>query len=258
MRFTKQRLSKIADHGRRLLALESAIQRSAAVLNLAALAGAVYLIIPVAGHTRANVALEQIWVLAVLGIFLAINFVQYLVMIRMRKQWMQLEKLSIYDNLTNAFNRACFEDILQEEMRRSGRYHFPLTLCVIDLDNFKSYNDSFGHGRGDELLKRFARHVLGAIRSTDCFARYGGDEFCILLPHTDTVRAEKFLSRLLINVQEWVDTSFSAGVTSFRTGETKAQFVMRADLALYQAKKEGKNRIRCVIGKDDSPVVLNF
>ena len=259
MQFTKQRLSKLADEGRRLFGLEGALQKSAAVLNVAAIAGILYLAFP----TLATRDFRQIWnkeiiVFGFLIVFLLINAIQFFITARIRNKWRQLEEQSTYDGLTKIFNRTCFEEILQEEVRRAGRYHFPLTLCLIDLDNFKPFNDTYGHARGDEVLQRFARLALGVIRSTDCLARYGGDEFCILLPHTDFVRAEKFLSRLLQQVQEWLDSTFSAGVTSYRVGESKSDFVARADLALYQAKREGKNRIRCMIGKDDSHAVLRF
>lgn len=259
MRFTKPRLSKLADEGRRLFGLEGALQKSAAFLNIAVLLGVVYLIFtPLAAGGIAEVWRHETLVLAVLTIFLLINCIQFLITSRLRRKWVELERQSTYDGLTKIFNRTCFEEILQEEVRRAGRYHFPLTLCLVDLDNFKSFNDSYGHARGDQILQRFAHLSLGTIRSTDCIARYGGDEFCILLPHTDLVRAEKFLARLLLQVQEWIDTTFSAGVTSYRAGESRSEFLTRADLALYQAKKEGKNRIRCVIDKDDAHVVLSF
>lgn len=258
MKFTKQRLSKLADEGRKLFALEGVLQKSTALLNLAALGGALYLVVPTFLRGRTTLASEQIIVFSFLIAFLAINCVQFVVTIRLRRKWQQLERQSTYDGLTKIFNRTCFEEILQEEVRRAGRYRFPLTLCIIDMDNFKSYNDTYGHPKGDELLQRLAALAMGAVRSTDCLARYGGDEFCVLLPHTDLVRAEKFLSRFLLQVQERLDVSFSAGVTSYRPGENKAEFIARTDLALYQAKREGKNRIRCMIGKDDSQVVLSF
>lgn len=258
MKFTKQRLSKLADEGRRLFKLEGAIQKSAAFLNLAALLGVLYLIFPFFGEGLVTATTRQIIILSVLLIFLGINYLQFLVMLRLRRKWLQLEKQSIYDPLTQTFNRACFDEVLQEEMRRAGRYHFPLTLCLIDIDNFKTFNDTYGHTRGDELLQKFASLVLSSIRSTDCLGRYGGDEFCILLPHTNLVRSEKFLSRILLQVQEMLDCTFSAGVTSYRTGESKSEFIIRADQALYHAKREGKNRIRCMIGKDDRQVVLSF
>ena len=258
MKFTKQRLSKLADEGRRLFGLEGGIQKSAAFLNLAALASVLYLTFSTAHYQGINYRPSDLIVLAFLVIFLGANYLQFLVMLRLRRKWMELEKHSTYDSLTQTFNRSCFDDILQEEVRRAGRYHFPLTLCLVDIDNFKSFNDNFGHTRGDELLQRYSRLTLSHIRSTDCLARYGGDEFCILLPHTDLVSAEKFLTRLLLQVQEMLDCTFSAGVTSYRAGESRADLLMRADLALYQAKREGKNRIRCMIGKDDSHVVLRF
>lgn len=259
MRFTKPRLSKLANEGRRLFGLEGALQKSAAALNLIALVGISLLVAPslwdggfFKGWTR------ELIILNCLIFLLFINCVQFLITMRLRRKWLELEKRSTYDGLTKIFNRTCFEEILQEEVRRAGRYHFPLSLCLVDLDNFKSVNDTYGHARGDEILKRFARVAMGTIRSTDCVARYGGDEFCILLPHTDLVRTEKFLSRLLFQIQEWADVSFSAGITSYRAGENKSEFLARADLALYQAKREGKNRIRCMIDKDDSHVVLSF
>jgi len=258
VKFTKQRLSKVADEGRKLFVLESALQRSAALLNLAALGGALYLFAPAFLRDRASLSSQQLIVFSFLIIFLAINCVQFMVTLRLRKKWQLLEHQSTYDGLTKIFNRTCFEEILQEEVRRAGRYRFPLTLCLIDMDNFKTYNDTYGHPKGDALLQQLAALAAGAIRSTDCLARYGGDEFCVLLPHTDLVRAEKFLSRLLTQVQERLDTSFSAGVTSYRPGENKTEFMARVDLALYQAKREGKNRIRCLIDKDDSHVVLSF
>lgn len=258
MKFTKQRLSKLADEGRRLFGLEGTIQKSAAFLNLAALLGVLYLIFPIMGKEPRQSIKSDIVILGILLVFLAINYLQFLVMLRLRRKWMELERQSTYDGLTQTFNRACFDEILQEEVRRAGRYHYPLTLCLIDLDNFKSFNDTYGHTRADELLQRFSGLVQSSIRSTDCLARYGGDEFCILLPHTDLVRAEKFLKRLLMQMHEMLDSTFSAGVTSFRAGENKTEFLMRADLALYQAKREGKNRIRCMIGKDNSQVVLSF
>ncbi|MCM8775204.1 MAG: GGDEF domain-containing protein [Candidatus Omnitrophica bacterium] len=258
MKFTKQRLSKLADEGRRLFGLEGTIQKSAAFLNLAALIGVLYLIFPIMGTKITQTISTDVVIMVFLLVFLGINYLQFLVMLRIRRKWMELEKQSTYDNLTQIFNRACFDEIMQEEVRRAGRYHFPLTLCLIDIDNFKPFNDTYGHNRGDELLQRFASLIQSSIRSTDCVARYGGDEFCILLPHTDLVRTEKFLSRLLLQVQEMLDCTFSAGVTSYRAGESKTDFLIRADLALYQAKREGKNRIRCMIGRDDRHVVLSF
>jgi diguanylate cyclase (GGDEF)-like protein len=246
-KFTRKRLTKLADEGRQLFQLESTLQKSTAIFHLMALAGGVYLILPGLAGGGAGTLKETV-ILGVLIAFLVLGYVQNLVMIRLRKKWMELEKQSTYDVLTNAFNRRCFEEILDEEMARARRYNFPLSLCVIDLDDFKTFNDTYGHPRGD---------VLG-IRSTDCLARYGGDEFCILLPHTDMMSAEKFIARLLGEVQEWLDCTFSAGVTAFRPGETKATYLARADLALYQAKKEGKNRIRCMIGEDDNQVVLSI
>lgn len=258
MKFTKQRLTRLADEGRKLFNLEGHFLKSAAILNLAALLGGIYLLIPSFRDGSFQWTDTEAIALIALSVLLLINYMQFMVMMRIRHKWLELEKNSTYDSLTQAFNRQCFEEILQEEITRSSRYHYPLSICLIDLDNFKKFNDTFGHVRADELLQKFSRLVKSSIRSVDCFARYGGDEFCVLLPHTDLVRSEKFLSRILVQVQEMLECTFSAGVTAYRSGETKTEFLMRADLALYQAKRDGKNRIRCVIGKDNSPVVVSF
>jgi|GEM_PF-2074317 len=252
---TKHRLSKIRKEAGRLFALESGIQRSASWLNFAALAGAIYLTLPMSGS---NVRLDALHygILILLAVFLGINYMQQFVLIRLRRKWMELEEQSSHDGLTKTFNRETFEEILDEEMNRSRRYHFPLALCIVDLDNFKTYNDTHGHPKGDRLLADFSERIRKAIRSADCVARYGGDEFFVLLPHTSLQDAEKFLSRMLLETQEWLDFSFSAGVTVYRPSEDKINFITRADAALYQAKREGKNRIRCLIGDNDDHVIM--
>ena len=257
MSVTKKKLSKIREEASRLFNLESGIMKSVSVLNLAALLGVVYLTLP---KSQGNLAQDRFYfpVVVLLALFVAVNYVQQHLLMRLRRKWMELEKQSTRDGLTQAFNRETFEEIMDEEMSRSKRYQFPLSLCIIDLDNFKVLNDTYGHPRGDRLLIDFADRIQKAIRSADCLARYGGDEFCVLLPHTDLAKAEKFLARILTEVQEWLDCTFSAGVTAYRPGEDKISLISRADLALYQAKREGKNRIRCMIGEDDSQVVLKF
>lgn len=253
---TKQRLSKIREEAGRLFSLESAVQKSVLVLNLVALLGVIYLTLPLSSRGALDPA--RTLLLGVLALFLAANYFQQIVLMRLRRKWSELEEQSTHDGLTRAYNRETFEDILEEEMSRAKRYQFPLSLCIIDLDSFKAYNDTYGHPKGDRLLADFADRVQKAIRSADCLARYGGDEFCVLLPHTDLVSAEKFLNRILTEVQEWLDFSFSAGVTSYRPTDNSLSFITRADLALYQAKREGKNRIRCLIGEDDNQVLVKF
>lgn len=251
---TKQRLSKIRREAGRLFALESGIQRSASWLNFAALVGIIYLTLPVSGPKHMDGL--HYGILILLAVFLAINYVQQFVLIRLRRKWMELEEQSSHDGLTKTFNRETFDDVLDEEMNRSRRYHFSLSLCILDLDDFKTYNDTYGHPKGDRLLADFAERIRRAIRSADCIARYGGDEFCVLLPHTNLNDAERFLARMLLETQEWLDFSFSAGVTVYRPSEDKISFITRADAALYQAKREGKNRIRCFIGNSDDQVIL--
>jgi diguanylate cyclase (GGDEF)-like protein len=257
MSVTKKKLSKIREEASRLFSLESGIMKSVSVVNLAALLGVIYLSVPKAQN---NFSQDRFYlpVLVLLAVFVGVNYVQQHVLMRLRRKWMELERQSTRDGLTSAFNRETFEEIMEEEMSRSRRYQFPLSLCIIDIDNFKSLNDTFGHPRGDRLLIDFVDRIQKAIRSADCLARYGGDEFCILLPHTDLGKAEKFLNRILLEAQEWLDCTFSAGVTVYRGGEDKISLISRADHALYQAKREGKNRIRCMIGEDDSQVVLKF
>jgi len=253
----KQRLSKIRRDTKKLFELESALHTSVSALNVIAILAVCFLALP---SNKAGFKMSgwQMTILLALGTFLIVNFIQHRILRGIRKKCEQLEEQSTHDSLTGAFNRETFDDILDEEMSRAKRYRVALSLCVIDLDNFKSVNDNYGHPQGDKLLKSFADRVHKVIRTTDCFARYGGDEFCILLSHTNLVQAEKFLNRLLLEVQEWLNSSFSAGVTMYRPAEDKVSFITRADLALYQAKREGKNRIRCLIEEDDHQVVVEF
>lgn len=175
-----------------------------------------------------------------------------------RMRWQKIEIELAADRLTGLLNRSRLEKEADQEMRRAGRYHFPLSVCLMDIDDFQALRKLEGAAYGNEMLKRFAQLLKASIRSSDIIARYDEDTFCALLPHTDIVRAEKFMARLLILTQERLDVSFSAGVSAYQPGERLPECFARVEAALDQAKKEGKKRVRCLVGGPGSQAVLSF
>ena len=160
--------------------------------------------------------------------------------------------LSLTDELTSLPNRRAFIRRLDDEVSRVKRYGFPLSLVLIDIDNFKHVNDEYGHTAGDQVLRIYADKILSIFRHHDMIARYGGEEFAVLLPNTDL----KGVLRALDKVKSSVPTvqcnfngliiqapTFSAGVAEYRAPESPSQLIERADHALYRAKRMGRNRI---------------
>ncbi len=136
-------------------------------------------------------------------------------------------------------------------MKRAARYESALCLAVLDLDHFKIVNDVQGHQAGDDALCQFSQMCLREARSTDVFARFGGEEFVLLLPDTEIEGARIILQRLLDGASRlsmWgargaFSFQVSAGVAQFRQGDTLDTLMQRADRALYMAKDKGRNRV---------------
>ena len=158
----------------------------------------------------------------------------------------KLESLATHDGLTGAKNRRAFNEKLAEEWSRAGRYSTPLSLVMFDVDKFKTYNDSFGHQAGDEVLKTLARTVMGVVRTTDFFARYGGEEFALILPNTDAEGAYILAERLRERIEQakWKErpVTSSFGVSSMEIGMENGESLLEAaDKALYLSKENGRN-----------------
>ncbi len=155
------------------------------------------------------------------------------------------------DFLTGALNRRGMDAALVQEFERADRYGTPLTLAMMDIDHFKKINDTLGHSAGDVALAHLAKVVKSVIRSTDVLARFGGEEFTIILPgtkETDAIEVIKGVQRDLtknffLNNNERVLITFSAGVAERFSDETVDEVLSRADVALYQAKQAGRNRV---------------
>jgi diguanylate cyclase (GGDEF)-like protein len=175
-----------------------------------------------------------------------------------RAEWqekaIQFQVMSITDPLTGLPNRRYFEERLTEEVNRSKRYHQQMSFLMIDIDDFKMYNDLNGHQAGDLALQMTAQALRGALRSADVAARYGGEEFCILLPQTSlgeaTIIAERVREKIEstdfphAKSQPLGVVTISTGVATLsKTVDTAEQVIWAADRALYEAKDEGKNRI---------------
>jgi len=160
----------------------------------------------------------------------------------------QLIQLASIDPLTSINNRRKFNDVLHYELNRDERYHNKLSLIFCDLDHFKAINDKFGHNIGDDVLKVFTRLISGNIRKTDIFARWGGEEFALLLPETDIYTAAQMAEKLREATEAFVfpyveHITASFGVTQFFDEDNESEFVSRADDALYIAKESGRNTV---------------
>ena len=163
----------------------------------------------------------------------------------------ELRRLASTDQLTGVHNRPHFEQHLEHELREAGRYQQPVSLIMFDLNGFKRVNDSLGHDAGDAALQRVSAAVAAQLRDTDLFARWGGDEFMILLPRTEADGAWH-LCRKLANTLEATRASdmgpvgAAFAVTEYRAGEARRSLLKRLDAGVYQAKaseQEGLNRL---------------
>jgi len=163
----------------------------------------------------------------------------------------RVQELATRDTLTNLANRAHMQEILNQEVARHQRLGAVFSLALLDIDHFKSINDNHGHQTGDEVLVGFARWAETIQRQSDIIARWGGEEFLILMPQTPCEAAQIALERFRAGVAKahlstTVDNlivTVSIGVTQWRTDESVKQAIERADRALYAAKEGGRNRI---------------
>jgi len=154
----------------------------------------------------------------------------------------ELNRLSITDSLTGLFNQRQFYLRLREEIVRSTRQKHPLALILMDLDNFKEYNDKHGHIAGDQALRHVGKSILRSIREgVDSGYRYGGDEFAIILIDSDILIAEEIGKRVRMAIRDGGELRASLGYAVYNEGMNLTDFVSLADSNLYQSKTEAKN-----------------
>ena len=155
--------------------------------------------------------------------------------------------LATTDPLTQALNRRAFEERAGQALQRSQRQNLPLCLAMLDLDHFKQVNDRHGHTTGDAVLREFSLLCRQQARSTDLFARFGGEEFVLLLPDSALDATAQGLERLRTSLAasdlQGLHISVSIGLAEWRPGEALEQLLQRADTALYSAKAAGRDRL---------------
>ena len=162
-----------------------------------------------------------------------------------------LERLAVTDDLTQVFNYRYLKSALRREVKRATRFRQPLSILMVDVDNLKSYNDRNGHLRGSFLLRQIARLFASQVRSWDLVAKYGGDEFTVILPQTDRIGAAAVGERLRSAVAgfqfpltERGAITVSTGIANYPDdGDTVTGLIEAADRALYLAKQNGRNRV---------------
>lgn len=160
----------------------------------------------------------------------------------------QLNQAAHRDFLTQLYNRRAFKELAEQEVSRAGRHGQEISLMMLDLDHFKRVNDTQGHRAGDEALQAMGQLLGETLRQHDLSCRYGGEEFCVLLPQTDVMEAQAVAERIRIATPLDVNgLTVSIGVTQVSAGESLESAMDRADHALYQAKQNGRNRIEVAI-----------
>lgn len=169
----------------------------------------------------------------------------------------EIMQLTITDTLTGLFNKSQLNERLKTELELAKRYNRLLSLLVMDIDNFKGYNDRFGHQEGDLLLKKIGEIIKGSTRSTDVAFRFGGDEFVVIMPETEQTIAIVIAERIRKAIKDYVffpvdgsrksvpvNVTMSIGIASFsQTSDTVEKIISKADHAMYQAKKEARDKV---------------
>lgn len=162
-----------------------------------------------------------------------------------------IQDLATHDALTGIHNRRYLEEVMRQEQSRSSRYNTPLCVCLVDIDLFKSINDSLGHQGGDEVLKGFSSNAIRGVRQSDHFGRYGGEEFLAILTETELRGAITWADHLRDETKNLgfsglspdFRMTISIGIAQYHPGEDIEKTVSRADKALYVAKAAGRNRV---------------
>lgn len=159
-----------------------------------------------------------------------------------------LEKLATTDPLTKIYNRLKLNELLSFEIKKSDRYKLPLSLVMFDIDHFKDINDTYGHDIGDEVLVKLCEVVSANVRETDVFARWGGEEFMLMLPNTDLEGAKSTAESLrkiieTTNFGKAGRVTASFGISEYRLESNARDMLKRVDDALYEAKKRGRNLV---------------
>ena len=207
-------------------------------------------------HDRRIPTLEKVQTLEVFA-------TQAVTALQSARQYEEIKRLTFIDALTPAYNHRFFQEALSKEIHRHSRTGHELALAMLDIDNFKKINDTFGHPVGDEILKGLVEELQRNARDSDVVARYGGEEFAIIFPDTPAQSARDAANRMreLVEAREFplpqlnrtLFITVSIGVAVFpHDGATSADLIARADAALYYAKKNGKNQVAIaaeIVGK---------
>ena len=182
-----------------------------------------------------------------LFIYISIAFLSLITLIVYTKIKKGLEIDIVTDELTKLYNRLFFNKQYHYLVTKYERFKTPFSMVIIDIDNFKKINDTYGHKKGDKILKEVAQVIKDSIRRTDLAFRYGGEEIVVLLPDTELDKAKKIADRIRKNIEQKVkiqnnSVTISAGVGMYNGGNSH-EFFKKVDKALYMAKKSGKNKV---------------
>lgn len=215
-------------------------------------AGAVIGVITVQSYQPSAYTRTNVETIRALGSYIAVALNNSRQSEELHKKAKELEVLSRTDPLTGLFNRRYIIEKMEEEHTRFRRYGKPFSLVIVDIDFFKRVNDAWGHDCGDFVLAEAARQIKRMLREQDCLARWGGEEFLILLPETDAAGAEVLADRLRASMEERVfeyrkkhiSITLTMGICEYGDGLTVDDAIMKADNALYEGKNRGRN---CVV-----------
>lgn len=195
-------------------------------------------------HTlKFDSVMNQMNILLYLSIFI-LSFLIIIIYLKIKKG---LEIQTIKDKLTGLYNRLYFNEMFEYYVNKYNRTKKPFSMMIIDIDNFKKINDTYGHATGDSVLKKLGQTINKSIRNLDIAFRYGGEEFVIIFPNTDLYHAFNAAERIRENVSKNIiidlkSITISGGIGEYK-GEKPIEFFKKIDKALYEAKNSGKNKI---------------